>query len=244
MFTNISIKARLTGSIVLSCVLLTAIGLIGLDQIRNSNASLESVYKDRLIPTEQLSEINAMQLDATRQLLLSGMHDPASESSKLHDHPIDRHLDAIKTNFDKMEVEWKAYMASKFSPEEEALARDYADKLRQFKEQAIDPAVEFFHKSQYLDGNRTILTKVNPLYVETERVYQKLSHLQLDIAKAEYEAAEAAYDRTVVQFFVLIVVGVALAAAIGYWMIRSLFAQLGGEPRLVSDISTASPRVI
>ncbi len=236
MFENITIKARLIWLVTLSCMLLLVVGLIGLRQIASSNANLEGVYKDRLMPAEQLSEINAMQLDSARQLLLASMHDPTSEASKLHDHPVTKHLDVIKAHLAEIDAEWKTYMASHFTQEEEALAKDYLEKRQTFVAQGLIPAVELFTQGQFLEGNRMILTKVNPLYVETEKAYQKLSHHQLDVAKAEFEAAEAAYHRTAILFAVLIAVGVGLAGALGYWMVRSLFAQLGGEPRYVADI--------
>ncbi|WP_241750334.1 Tar ligand binding domain-containing protein, partial [Vibrio vulnificus] len=56
------ISTRLLMLVGTLCVLLVAIGLLGLFGISRSNAALKSVYEDRTVPTRQLGQIQALLL--------------------------------------------------------------------------------------------------------------------------------------------------------------------------------------
>jgi methyl-accepting chemotaxis protein len=236
MFAKISVKSLMAWAIALSCMLLLAVGLLGLRQVKEGNDYLRSVYEDRLVPAKQLAEINSALLDSTRQLMLAAMHDPVSDISKLHDHPITMHLDQAKRDMEKIDEIWKAYMASYLTEDEKALANDFAAKYAKLVEEGLKPAGESFAKAQYHEGVTLIIKAINPAYSALKAVYEKLFALQLEVAKQKYEEAEADYTATRNLFVVIIALGTALMAAMGYLMIRAILGRLGGEPSYVSDV--------
>ncbi|MEJ2592778.1 MAG: Tar ligand binding domain-containing protein, partial [Candidatus Thiodiazotropha sp.] len=116
MFEHLTIMSRLIGVLSLLSVLLVVIGVQGVLGMRATNAGLETVYNDRLVPTGQLAHINDMMQESMRQLHLSAMHDPRLPESKLHDHPITKHLDVVKKNIAEVNDIWKAYMSTYLTP--------------------------------------------------------------------------------------------------------------------------------
>ena len=58
MFKNSTIKMRLTILLCLLCVLLLAVGGLGLYNMQSSNQGLQRVYNDRVVPLKQLKTIS------------------------------------------------------------------------------------------------------------------------------------------------------------------------------------------
>jgi len=236
MFEHLTIRARLIGVLVLLSALLLAIGVQGVLGMRAADAGLGTVYNDRLIPTGQLAHINVMMQENMRQLHLAAMHDPRLPESSLHDHPITMHLDVVNKNIEAIGVIWKEYMATYLTPEEKRLAEDYTVKRGRFVKEGLLGAVDDFNKSDFPEANAHLVKIVGPLFGEASDVSEKLLQLQVDVAKQEFETAEANYNRTLVLATVLIGGGMLIAAVLGYWIVHTLFAQLGGEPRYVAEV--------
>jgi len=236
MFENTTIKARLIGVLTLLCVLLLAIGLEGISGMRDTNAGLATVFNDRMIPAGQMADINNFMQENMRQLHLASMHDPRLPESKLHDHPITVHLDKVNQNIESISKIWKEYMATYLTPEEKVLADEFAIKRGTFVQEGLLAAAKHYQSSQFVEGNSIMVTTVGPLYGKAKEGAEKLLQLQIDIAKQEYEKSQAAYHSTLTIAISAIVGGVLLAAILGAWIVRSLFRQLGGEPRYVAGI--------
>lgn len=77
MLQNTTIKARLAFVLLLLSALMLGIGLMGLINLSNTNASLRTVYEDRLLAVGQLDRVirsgNRMQL----AIALASTEDPA-----------------------------------------------------------------------------------------------------------------------------------------------------------------------
>ena len=236
MFEHLTIKSRLIGVLALLSVLLAVIGVQGILGMRATNTGLETVYNDRLIPTGQLAHINEIMQESMRQLHLAAMHDPRLPESKLHSHPISKHLDLVKQNIAAVDDIWKEYMSTYLTPEEKRLADDYAKKLEHFDQEGLLGAIDDFNNNDFPGANTHLVKVVGPAFAETVDLSDKLLQLQVDVAKQEFDDAEASYHQTFIIALVAIIGGVLAAAVLGFWIVRTLFSQLGGEPRYVAEI--------
>jgi methyl-accepting chemotaxis protein len=236
MSANISVKQLMIGAVTLSCFMLATVGLLGLRQVKEGNDYLKTVYEDRLIPAKQLAEINSNLQDATRQLMLSAMHDPSSDISKLHDHPIAMHLDQSAKAVGNIDSAWQAYLASYLTAEEKSLAKEFTEKYTKLVEDGLKPASQAFTRAQYHEGVTLIVKSINPAYAAVKGVYEKLFALQIAVAKKQYEEAHAEYLATRNLLAVIIVLGTLLSAGMGYMMIRGILGRLGGEPSHVAEV--------
>ncbi|HEX8989939.1 MAG TPA: Tar ligand binding domain-containing protein, partial [Rhodocyclaceae bacterium] len=235
MLENVTIRTRLIAVLSLLAILLAIIGIQGILAMRATNASLNTVYVDRMIPTGQIAQINELMQENMRQLHLASMHDPRLPESKLHDHPIGVHLDKVAKNIDAISDVWKDYMASYLTPEEKLLADEFAAKRATFVQDGLKPAAKLYEAGQFVEGNSAMVKIVGPLYASAKDGVGKLLQLQLDVAKSEYDKSEASYRKTFAVATAVIVAGIVLAAVLGTWIVHTLFAQLGGEPRYVAE---------
>ncbi len=231
MFANVTIKARLIGVLTILSLLLLIIGVQGLLGMRTINTSLGSVYNDRLVPTGQIANINLMMLENVRQLHLASMHDPRLPESVLHDHPITMHTDTVEKNIEAIGVLWKEYMATYLTPEEKVLAESYAEKRTRFVQEGLRATIALFKEGKYAEGNAHLVKSVGPLFAAARGEAEKLLQLQIDVAKQEFDTSTASYEHNLIISIVIIGGGILFAALLGFWIVRSLFAQLGAEPR-------------
>ena len=238
MFSNVTIKARLIGVLAVLSILLLIIGVQGVLGMRAGNTSLGSVYNDRPIPTGQIAQINLLMLENMRQLHLATMHDPRLPESKLHDHPISIHIDVVKKNIDTIGEIWKAYTATTLTPEEKILAEDFTAKRARFVKEGLLDAITDINNNDFPEANAHLVKFVGPLFIEARGVAEKLLQLQIDEAKKEFDASTVSYERGLTIAIGVIGGGMLFAALLGFWIVRSLFAQLGAEPRDLAAVVT------
>jgi methyl-accepting chemotaxis protein len=212
---------------------MVAIGLMGLTGMRHADESLNAVYNDRLVPTGQISQILEMMQDNRTQLLLSLQHDPASDFSKMHDHPIDMHLNVAEANIEKITTLWQAFMATRHTEEERRLADDFATKRAVFVNEGLKPVIASLKAGRYHEANETLLKRVNPSFYTANAAAEKLLQLQLDEAKAEFQRAEAEYVTVRNATIALIIVAIGFSTLLAW-------ATIGGIGRAVAQLEHAS----
>jgi methyl-accepting chemotaxis protein len=236
MLENVTIKAKLIAVIALLSLLLVAIGLEGVSGMKETDDALATVYNDRMVPAGQLADMNNHLQENIRQLHLASMHDPRLPESKLHDHPIAMHMDRVSKNQEASDRIWKEYMATYLTPEEKVLAEEFSRLRDTFVRDGLQQARQLYEAGRFPEANSVMVTTVGPLYGKTKEVGEKLLQLQVDVAKSEFDKAQANYHQTLTIAVVIICVGVLAAVVLGIWIVRTLFGQLGGEPRYVAQV--------
>jgi methyl-accepting chemotaxis protein len=233
LLQNFTIKTRLIAQVTFAIVLMVAIGLMGLSGMRHADESLSSVYNDRLVPTGQISQILEMMQDNRTQLLLTLQHDPASEFSKMHDHPIDRHLKVAEENIEKITTLWQAFMTISHSDEEKKLADDFAAKRAVFVNEGLKPVIASLKAGRFHEANETLLKRVNPTFYTANAAAEKLLQLQLDVAQEEFHRAEGEYRTIRTAVITLIAVAIGLSVLVAWTTIT-------GIGRAVAELERAS----
>ena len=133
MFANLTIKFRLIFTISLLSAQLVVVGLLGLHGMNTSREGLRTVYEDRLVAVNELSDISIGQAENQRQLHLMLMHDPRLPESKLHDHPQAFHLDKMVENTKKNNEAWEAYLATYQTSEGKVLTNQFVEKRKGYQ---------------------------------------------------------------------------------------------------------------
>src|SRR5574343_434616 len=95
---TLSLRARLWAGCAFVLALIAAVGLIGLHGLSESNERLERLYKEMLTPSNLASKIMFLLADNRSQIMLALQHDPANPSARLHEHPLELHIDNTLKN--------------------------------------------------------------------------------------------------------------------------------------------------
>ncbi|MDZ4144888.1 MAG: methyl-accepting chemotaxis protein [Burkholderiales bacterium] len=227
---NMKISTRLSLVLGLLAVLLVAMGSLGLFGIASSNASLKSVYEDRTVPAQQLGEINSLMLE-NRLAIAEALAIPTPTV-------VADSIARIEANAAAITKQWGAYMATYLTPDEARLANQYVEERKAFLDGGLKPAVAALRANDMMEA-RIVIDKVRSLHAATHKTLRALSQLQVDVAKQEYESAEARFQSIRMLVVASLVAGLALAAVSGWLLARGISRQLGAEPGEVLAVTSA-----
>ena len=154
--------------------------------ITYSNDNLQTIYKDRLVPATQLSEIKALQIISRLKVNAGFVFDGADENEK--------NTSAIKENIVKVDAIWKDYTATYLTPEEKILADKFFKATEKYNNQALLPAIPLIKANETLILKKLITVDMRPLFNAASEDIDNLIQIQIDISKQTYEAAQERYN--------------------------------------------------
>ncbi len=218
MLKNVAIKSRLVaiiGFLLLCCV---AIGVSGLGSLGDVNASLKTVYEDRLVAMGQLDRV--VRLANRHQLMLAkAITGDAGKTPAI--------MDAIDKDIVEAEKVWGEYAATYLTPEEKILAADFQEKRNAFIAGGVKPAIAALRAQDLPGATALVHGALDKLYAEARKPLTGLIELQLNVAKQEYDGAQAHYKNVRVMTIAAILLAAAMGIAVGVWLIRSITVPLG-----------------
>jgi aerotaxis receptor len=234
---RLTIKARLAMIMTFMGVLMLGGGAIGLVGMVKANDAIRAVYQDRLVPTGLIGRIMLLMNDNRGQVMLALQHNPSHELSKMHDHPLSQHIDAINRNRDEITALWKNYLDRDLTPDERNLAEKYLATRTRYVSEGLTPAQEAILAGDYAKGNEILLTKVNPLYMEAAENAQALFGQTQRAALSEYEASLARY--VLIRNLAIggTLFGILIAALSAIFLIRAIVNPLKAAIRHFDDIA-------
>ncbi|MDR9467679.1 methyl-accepting chemotaxis protein [Marinospirillum sp.] len=226
MLRKITVKARLIFVIGFLSLLLGVIGFVGLQGMQHSNSALETVMLDRLIPSQQLADIEYRMQRNIIELQLAGMHDERLEESVLHDHEIQTHTNRVRENIERITEVWDKYMQTMLTPEEARLADDFARLRGKFVNEGLLVSIELLEAGEFKDANMHMIQTTVPSFMDAYYVAADLLDLQRTVAEGEYKNAQNDYADTRNGTIIAIIIGVLIACVVGWLLIRAIVTPL------------------
>ena len=215
---NLKISTRLIALIGLLSLLLIAIGGIGLFGISMSNAALKTVYEDRTAPMGQLSELQRLLL-RNRLSLAMALHEATPEG-------MNKVIAEVEPNIAANNKIWAEYMATYLTPEESKIAKQFAEDRVKYSQEGLQPTLAAIRANNKEEALKLMSGKALTLYGPVRKGIADLMQLQLDVAKAEFDAATTRYNTIRMVSIGAIVVGVLAAFIFGMALVRGISRSL------------------
>ena len=231
-FGNLSIKLRLSLVIAILSVLLVVIGAYGLLGMSQSNEGLRTVYEDRTVPMGQLDQVVRGLLN-NRLAIANAIMDPTDENIKKFTDEIDVNIETIIRN-------WDAYAATYLTPEEKILAAKFVEDRKKFVAEGLRPAQAALRQHDIKLAQEIVVTKVRPLYLPVREGVNALIQLQLDVARDEYGSAMQRFALAKNVAIGLIVLGIILAALMGFMLVRGISRGLNSAIDVAGKIAAGN----
>jgi len=232
MFKNMTIRSRLISLLIFNSVLLVTIGTLGLYGMSKANDGLETVYNDRTVALEQLTNIDRLIL---RNRLAIAVSIITPEPGFIR-----QQMDLMDKNIETIGSIWKEYMATKLTPEEAKLADKFADVRKTFVVEGLKAAQEQLRAGRIDDAKKVVYEKVRPLYAPVGETVDLLIKLQIDEAKKEYAQSDSLYNTIRSISLVAIVLGITLAAFVGLLITGAITRSLNAAVNIANRIAEGS----
>jgi len=225
--SQFKISTRLAGLLTALCLLVLLVGVAGLFGMGQSNAGLKSVYDDRVVPLKQIKVVADMYavnvVDAAHKVR-DGAMTPAQGLQSVADA-----RKAIDSN-------WKAYLATQLVPEETQLVERFKP-LQVKAEAAADVLNGHFRSADVAALTAFAAKEMYPAIDPLQEVLGQLMQVQLDRAKAEYDRADASFQRIRAVALTAVVLGIALAVLMGGAMIRQISRALRNAVQITQSVA-------
>ena len=193
---SLSLVTRLWVAIAVILALMTLVGVLGIRGIAETNDEMAALYREKLLPSNAANRMMALLTDNRSQIMLALQHDPASPNAKLHDHPLDRHIEATLKNRQEINALLDEMKKLKFTDTEQALLAKFSETRERFSREGINLARELLKEGKYQEGNALLLLKINPLFAEMRQNGEILIQELASSAEHNFQMAEQRY-RTV-----------------------------------------------
>ncbi|MRR57015.1 MAG: methyl-accepting chemotaxis protein [Deltaproteobacteria bacterium] len=227
VLNNLKISTGLVLLVAFSTLLMIGIGITGVTGVRSTNAELEDLYSHHMTVMMQLTAVQDSAREASQQLLLAAMHDPASALSKLHDHPVSLHTGIIEKDISRITEEMETYLKSPISGEEKILAEKTASLSTVYLKEALQPALKTLSDGNYTELNRHIIKVVNPDFKKLQSELAALLTLQKTEAGKQHEKSAAVYRSTLSRSAIILLLGLISGILAGFFIVRNLSRGVG-----------------
>jgi len=211
---NMKISTRIFLMLGILSLMLIVGAFVGMFGISQSNESLRTVYEDRTVALDQLADIARANL-RIRVALGDGVLSSKPEDSS-------RDADQIENDLAFVTKRWDAYMATYLTPDEAKIAKQYAEDRAKLREEGLKPALAALRANNLEEVKNLLHGTIAQLNGPAVKGMEALTQLQMDVAKAEYDAAVVRYNTFRVLAIGGVVAGVLFALIFGTAMVRGI----------------------
>ncbi|OJY24439.1 MULTISPECIES: methyl-accepting chemotaxis protein [unclassified Pandoraea] len=208
-----TLRARLTGIIVLGATLLAVVGGLGLWGMSSSNGKLLRVYQHGMVPVSTLAVIG-QKLDRDVLLVAEAVGSPNLDAMK-------RAGDEITSSLDDINREWTEYMAS-VDPDTRAQAERFNTIRQRFTTDGLQQTVEMLKAGSAEGAQQTYLEKVKPAYGPMRDELNVLTRLELTQATDLYQQSQKAHTFVRAATVIAVIGGIILLFVLGSVLRRAI----------------------
>ncbi|MEO8111972.1 MAG: methyl-accepting chemotaxis protein, partial [Ginsengibacter sp.] len=230
---NLKVSTKLLILVIIMSAIIGVIGIYGERKLNDVNNSVETVYKESVIPLTQLKTIS----DLYAVDIVNAAH-------KMRNGNIS--LEAGRKNIKKAEEgiaeNWKAYTATDWHTEEKELGID----IKQLMDDANESIESLDHIIESGDTTALAAFTKHELYAKIDPVTSKIKELadvQLKVAQDEFKQSNLVYDEARNNFYILIAAGILFGLTISFFIIRNITNLVSKLKELIAFVQTASDNI-
>ncbi len=239
MLNNMTIKARLVLLVSVIMTLGVVVATVTYQGISNLQSATQDIAERRIDLIRTSNQLMYAMADNRAQLMRAMQHDPANPASKLHDHPVTKHLEAIADNKAKIDAEFANLEKLARSEDGKKMLASFHEARMAYVNEGLLPAVQAVKAGKFEEAQVLLTSKVNPLLEEALVRGRAIAEHEDEGAKHADEVAVAAAHTSEMILLCGMLFMAAVAAALGYSIISSVVSSTSGMrdvmTRMASD---------
>lgn len=152
-------------------------GAQGYAALKHANEQFSDVTGRRAILAIDIYKIRNLVADTRNQVMLGLQHDPAGKAASMHDHGLNKHLEAIDSDLSGYQAEIVKYGQGVHSEAGKKRFTELQVALENYTKNALLPARMALQNGNYDEAERLLLKKILPLMNEVqEKVDAQAAH--------------------------------------------------------------------
>jgi methyl-accepting chemotaxis protein len=165
MLARLSIKSRLIAllGVGLTVILLVVAGAY--TALNSMQGVAEDIAGRRIQKVRTVNRIMFTLADQRSELLAAMQHDPHSPTSRMHDHPITKHLDKMAANRQKLDEYFDYMEKNTHTGQGKETLKALSEARNTFVKEALQPAIEALRNEKWEEAEQLLIRKVLPLNV-------------------------------------------------------------------------------
>jgi len=219
MLNNFKIGARLSGAFLTLVLLLLGIAYTGWAGIEKMFAGTTDMYADSLVPMSKMSSVQYLAI-RNRTLVMDMLLNPEPAN-------ITKRVTEMGKNFDTIDQDWKAFLATSLAPEEKALVAEVEPAMAAFRNDGLNPAKQALADGKVEEALTIYKTKISPLAPKFFDPLEKLMELQVTMSKEDIDAATQANTSTTIIIGAATLAALLLAMVLAVLITRSVTHPIG-----------------
>jgi methyl-accepting chemotaxis protein len=225
-FNNLKISTRLTLGLASLLAMVAFMAIFGMLQVKQINASVNTLYDDRVVRLEQLKRVSDLYaihiLDSANKVSI-GLLDAQTALPQVNEAHV------------QLRAQWQAYAQAPLLDEERQLATRATSLMSSAQPavQALQAALKVGHNDQVMTQIATLGAVIDPI----RAVLSQLIDLQLREAKAEHGSAAAQYRRSVTLLGGVLALACVLGVLMGWFLVRAITVPLQEAVRIARSVA-------
>ncbi|BBJ23618.1 hypothetical protein W01_15450 [Candidatus Nitrotoga sp. AM1P] len=202
------------------------IGSVVLFEMNSAKDSLKTIYDDRLLALDQITDIESLILE-NRLVIAGSLVTPTPDMIRLNTAKIEK-------NIAEIEKIWKAYMANHLTSEEKVLAAKFVDDRNKLVTQGLKPVIVALRANDIKKANQIVVEDIQLLYQPVGNGIKTLGKLQLTVAKQKYDEIRGHYETIRNISIATAIIGLGFVLWIGFLLVRAII-RIAGDAREITD---------
>jgi methyl-accepting chemotaxis protein len=222
ILAKLNVRTKLIGTFILITIGTIAGSGVGSISTINMHKGSEELYQRALIPTSAIGDVMRNIHDARAQLLLGLQHDPRGKWAQLHDHKLEKHLDAYQDDYDDAKSGLSTYQKqAELSAEEKEMLSQVAIALEGLH-QAGKNAVHLFEEDDFDHANEAILRELNPSMRKLEEKVRNVEGMLIKRSQQQNKESAERVKQVLLAIWIMAGVGIAFIWGMYIYLARNI----------------------
>jgi aerotaxis receptor len=237
ILANLNVRTKLIGTFALISIgTIVGSGIGSLSTLRMHKNS-EDLYEKALIPTSAIGDVMRNIHDARAQLLLGLQHDPKGKWAKLHDHKLEKHLDAYRDAYDDAKSGISSYLKRPALGDEEKKMLDEVSAALEKLNQAGKGAVQGFEAEDYDHANEIILKELNPAMLDLDQKVRAVEGMLIKRSQQQNKDSGELVKRVLLVVWAMSGLGIAFVWGMYIYLARNITRPLKRLQDIVGKVA-------
>ena len=214
---NLSVKARLYSTLALSAIILIAVGAIGLSGAKTSNDDLDSIFSNRFMPTGWVGTVESYEREVLTRAEDAVIRQDAAAVKSAADLTKERET-VVSELLSKLE-------STELTDEERQIADKFGGHANEVM-QHVQTALAAAQAGTFDQAESALIEKARPAFDQMTEASEVLLKAQIEVAQEMRTDAENEFKRNRTIIIGAIVLGIGLAALLGFMIVNSIVSTL------------------